>query len=341
MAVLKRDLFLSFLNKKDHKNRLFLLFSESSLILQIFRKKVVEWIGGHGEALVFSFSGKDLDEKQFLNRCYELSMLSSPKLCVLHDAQQLKQSSLKNIIKEMSRNTNLPSTVVFEWIGEEKDVTSSPLYSFVNEHGICANLTTPKDKDFYPWMTLLLKTEGYNVTTEVVKILENLYGRNPDKIISEIKRYCSWKGNSTFISEQEILSYLSEDKDYNIFDLFNCLAQKQWDKYAKIAYKIAEDSDSSEIMIFLSLIYTFFSSYLNFLSGGSIPAYLTRYMKILEKNYTIEEVKKIIKLLGKIDMSIKGIHGKISPQDAFFVGLMELSSIARQNTEKYAYNKKR
>ena len=139
------------------------------------------------------------------------------------------------------------------------------------------------------------------------------------RINTELDKILSYKEDEP-ITEQDVIDLAIQDDDYKIYELTNCLAQKNPDQAFKIWNSLSNSADN---VYLINSVYSYFRKLLYAAINKNQPElykklnvkqYAFKYLEENSKKFGAKKLKKICDMLQLMDYHIKS--GKIDKQAA-------------------------
>lgn len=165
-----------------------------------------------------------------------------------------------------------------------------------------------------------LKRNNLIITAQNARLLSEYCQMDMTRISGEVEKLSAYCHGLSEVTQEDIEELVTKDTDFQIFEMTERVAQKQYDK----AYEIVNDmlSKSSDYQkLFLSLYFHFRKLFNYSISSGSPQAIAKQYgvheygvKKSIEqgKRFGLKRLKQILDMFEKYDCEFKS--GKISAQ---------------------------
>ena len=270
--------------------------------------------------------GKDSSILKVLNSCKSFPMMSDKKLIIVKEAQELdvfktKNSTYLNHLVEYIKNPNQSSTVIY-CIKNKKLDKRGKLYKSFLEHAIVLD-SDDKENKIYDnqipkWIRDEVQNKNFTINEDALFLMSENIGNNLVKISNALKKIYINKTNKT-IDIKDVESYVGISRDYNYFELQDSLVEKNLIKCSKIFNYF--NSNQKTFPIQKTIIYLFSFYYklliikskniynLNTISSTiSVHPFVAKSYLTALSNYSLLEIKLILKTIKKLDSISKGIY---------------------------------
>ena len=270
--------------------------------------------------------GKDSSILKVLNSCKSFPMMSDKKLIIVKEAQELdvfktKNNTYLNYLLEYIKNPNQSSTVIY-CIKNKKLDKRGKLYKSFLEHAIVLDSDAKENKIYNnqipKWIRNEVQNENFTINDDALFLISENIGNNLVKISNALKKVYINKTNKT-INVKDVESYVGINRDYNYFELQDSLVEKNLIKCSKIFNYF--NSNQKTFPIQKTIIYLFSFYYklliiksknihnLNTISSTiSVHPFVAKSYLTALSNYSLLEIKLILKTIKKLDSISKGIY---------------------------------
>ena len=316
-------------NLKNGKfSKIYLLMGEETFfadkISNIFQNKFID--ESLKEFNLEIHYGKDSSILKVLNSCKSFPMMSDKKLIIVKEAQELdvfktKNNTYLNYLLEYIKNPNQSSTVIY-CIKNKKLDKRSKLYKSFLEHAIVLDSDAKENKIYNnqipKWIRNEVQNENFTINDDALFLISENIGNNLVKISNALKKVYINKTNKT-IDVKDVESYVGINRDYNYFELQDSLVEKNLIKCSKIFNYF--NSNQKTFPIQKTIIYLFSFYYklliiksknihnLNTISSTiSVHPFVAKSYLTALSNYSLLEIKLILKTIKKLDSISKGIY---------------------------------
>ena len=270
--------------------------------------------------------GKDSSILKVLNSCKSFPMMSDKKLILVKEAQELdvfktKNNTHLNHLIEYIKNPNQSSTVIY-CIKNKKLDKRGKLYKSFLEHAIVLDSDAKENKIYDnqipKWIRDEAQNKNFTINDDALFLMSENIGNNLVKISNALKKVYINKTNKT-IDVKDVESYVGINRDYNYFELQDSLVEKNLIKCSKIFNYF--NSNQKIFPIQKTIIYLFSFYYklliikskniynLNTISSTiNVHPFVAKSYLTALSNYSLLEIKLILKTIKKLDSISKGIY---------------------------------
>jgi DNA polymerase-3 subunit delta len=261
------------------------------------------------------FYGRDADWAAVINACRRYPMFAERQVVLLKEAQQMK-----DIDKLESYIDNPLSSTIFVVSYKDKKVDGrSKLAKTLKQKGEL--LTTKKiyDNQLPDWANQMVQQHGLTINQRALLMLVDHIGNDLSRIQNEIEKLAVNLGARKNITEDDIENYIGVSKEFNVFEMQDAIAKKNFSKAIRIIQYFEANPKAASIQMILPALYNFFSKVFMVFGAGSNdekqiatalginPYFMKDYMQAA-RNYSYQGVERILLLLHEYNLRSVGVH---------------------------------
>ena len=261
------------------------------------------------------FYGRDADWAAVINACRRYPMFAERQVVLLKEAQQMK-----DIDKLESYIDNPLSSTIFVVSYKDKKVDGrSKLAKTLKQKGEL--LTTKKiyDNQLPDWANQMVQQHGLTINQRALLMLVDHIGNDLSRIQNEIEKLAVNLGARKNITEDDIENYIGVSKEFNVFEMQDAIAKKNFSKAIRIIQYFEANPKAAPIQMILPALYNFFSKVFMVFGAGSNdekqiatalginPYFMKDYMQAA-RNYSYQGVERILLLLHEYNLRSVGVH---------------------------------
>ncbi len=261
------------------------------------------------------FYGKDADWAAVVNACRRYPMFAERQVVLLKEAQQMK-----DIDKIEGYIDNPLSSTIFVVSYKDKKVDGrSKLSKTLKQKGEL--LTTKKiyDNQLPDWANQMVQQHGLTINQRALLMLVDHIGNDLIRIQNEIEKLAVNLGARKNITEDDIENYIGVSKEFNVFEMQDAIAKKNFSKAIRIIQYFEANPKAAPIQMILPALYNFFSKVFMVFGAGSNdekqiatalginPYFMKDYMQAA-RNYSFNGVERILLLLHEYNLRSVGVH---------------------------------
>lgn len=261
------------------------------------------------------FYGKDADWATVVNACRRYPMFSERQVVLLKEGQQMK-----DIEKLEGYVENPLSSTLFVISYKDKKVDGRKTFGkLLKKKGEV--LTTKKlyDNQLPEWTRDMIRGKGFDITPPALRLLVDHIGNDLSRLENEVEKVWINLGATKLIDEEAIEKYVGISKEFNVFELQDAIARKDFAKAIRIIQYFASNPKAAPIQVILPALYGFFSKlYMmhtlqakdeNSMAAaiGVNPYFIKDYIGA-SRNYDFRNTEKTLLLLHEYNLRSVGVN---------------------------------
>lgn len=261
------------------------------------------------------FYGRDADWAAVVNSCRRYPMFAERQVVLLKEAQHMK-----DIDKIEGYIENPLSSTVFVVSYKDKKVDGrSKLSKTLKQKGEL--LTTKKiyDNQLPDWANQMVQQHGLTINQRALLLLVDHIGNDLSRLQNEIEKLVLNLGVRKNITEDDIENYIGISKEFNVFEMQDAIAKKDFSKAICIIQYFEANPKAAPIQMVLPALYNFFSKVFMVHGAGTndekaiatalgINPYFMKDYMLAARNYNYQGVEKILLLLHEYNLRSVGVH---------------------------------
>jgi DNA polymerase-3 subunit delta len=258
--------------------------------------------------------GKDAEPLSLISELKGYPMMGARKLVVLREAQDFKA------MDDLTAYFEAPSdTTVFVVNYKYKTYDSrKTLMKSAAKNGLVFKSDKIKDYLLGDWIQTYIKSMGYGITSKASMLLVESLGNDLSRIVNEVEKLSILLEKGTTINDIHIEENIGVSKDYNVFELINALAARDFPKALKIVDYFDHNPKATDIVVVTAMVFKFFMELMriHFLPNKSKEAVATA-LKIhpfvagerlnATKVFDPKKIAANIAILHEYDLKSKGV----------------------------------
>ena len=301
---------------------LYLLYGEEEYFIDLICDKLVRKIIDKSEKKfdLNIFYGKDSTIEMIIESAKKYPMISDRNVVILKEAQILK-SKLQKLNDLLKKNLN--NTILIICYKENKIDKRKEFYKLIEKTGIIFESKKLYENQLVDWIQNRVKELGLKIDYESIKIIYSFLGNNLNKIDNELEKLFISMQPNDLITTDVIHKKIGFNKDYNFFELQKALGDRDLKTSLKIINFLKDNLNKNPTVLILPTIFNYFQKILmiKFLGNNNLSEelkissyFLNDYIKS-SKNFTLQELIKVINYLKEADFKNKGIDSKMGQED--------------------------
>lgn len=261
------------------------------------------------------FYGKDADWVSVVNACRRYPMFAERQVVILKEAQQMR-----GIEKLESYINNPLSSTVFIISYKDKKIDGRSVFGKMLKQKT-EFFSTKKiyDNQLPEWASQEIHKRKLTISERALTILVDHIGNDLSRIQNEIEKLAVNLGNRKNITEDDIENYIGVSKEFNVFEMQDAIAKKNFSKAIRIIQYFEANPKAVTIHMLLPTLYNFFSKVFMIFGVNSsdektiaaslgINAYFIKDYIQAARNYSYAGVENILLLLHEYNLRSVGIR---------------------------------
>lgn len=276
------------------------------------------------------FYGRDITCSQLVSACKRFPMMSEYQVIIVKEAQNLKET---DFLIPYIENPLSSTILVMCWKSDKVDKRTK-FYKSLSKLNIFQSNTIP-DYKLTQWILDYIKERQLNIDPRTADLIASHLGNDLSKIENEISKVLINKPDAKTISLDDVENYIGISKDFNVFELQDAIAKRNFSKAYQIIDYFSSDSGRHSIIPNIALLYSYFSKVyaLHFVVDknnnkavmealGLYNTYNVEEYKNAARNYSKAKVEKIMGTLLKYDLMSKGVGTSGIPDKELYKELL-------------------
>lgn len=264
--------------------------------------------------------GKDATARMIVEAASRPPMMAERQVVIVKEAQGLelrKEDDQKFLLNYFKRA--IPSTVlVFAFKNTSPDKRKSVWKELTKSLGFFESKKL-YDNQAASFVNKYLSQHELKINEAANSLLLESTGTELSKIVNELSKVIlNIKAGST-VTVEDIEREVGVSKEFSVFELNNALASKDAERVFRIAYFLA-NSKNNPFVVTLANLYSFFAKIYvahsqptaddrTLASLLKVSPYFVKDYRVALRNYSLEQVTHILKLLNEYDLRSKGVGG--------------------------------
>jgi DNA polymerase-3 subunit delta len=268
------------------------------------------------------FYGKDTSWADVVNQCRRYPMFAERQVVILKEAQQLRDIEKLEPYFEQPLN----STILVIAHKEKKLDNRKKVARLIKEKGTFVSFKKLNEKEVATWIEQRLAAKEQKITPRALLLMVDHLGSELNKVEQELEKLQLNCSPGSVIDEDLIERFVGVSKDFNVFELQNALAHKDFLKAFRIIQYFKQNPKAAPLQLILPLLYSFFSKvYMLFGADTSddrslasqlgIPPFSIRNYKEAARLYGYQGTELTLLLLHQYNLKSVGV-GATSTEDS-------------------------
>ncbi len=266
--------------------------------------------------------GKDTTIPDIINIAESYSFFGNYKVISIREAQELNIANFDLFEKYFQKP--MSQTILYFAYKDEK--LNSKWQALLNKK--TSKVIKFNSKGLYNYQIPnfiedFAKQKGYKINPHITKILADNLGTNLSVVTNELEKLFILVPNGGEITMQIVEDLTGINRQYNVYELQNSLAQKDIKSIQNITLYLASSDERSLLLIVIQNLFNFFTQLLIYKQNNKRKAeaellklmhlshaFFLKQFQMADKNYSISSVINIISLLREYDLKAKGVGNR-------------------------------
>lgn len=262
------------------------------------------------------FYGKEADAGQIVETAKRYPLLSSHHLVVVREAQHLDKNT--DLIAEYLAQPQPQTILVFCFKYKEFDKRKK-LYKAAKKVGAVLETKALYDNQVAAWIGDCLRQNQFQIDAATLPIMAEALGNDLSKIEKEIRKLKIILEAETTITPELIEQHIGFSKDYNNFELYKAVGNREFNQACKIVKYMSENPKNHPLVLTISGFYTFFRRIVIYhgmenksqaASLLGVSPFFVRDYEQASKKFSLKQASKGISLTLEADLKSKGVGVK-------------------------------
>lgn len=273
--------------------------------------------------------GKDTNIGAIITAAKRFPMMAERQVVIVKEAQDVSdlEKYIKNKVggKEIEFNAleeyarkPLPSTILVFCFKNKTLDGRKALAKVIDENAVLLTSKGLYDNELPVWITNHIKSIGYQINEQAVRLLCEFVGNNLSRLSNEIDKIIINLKDEKAITDTHILKFVGVSKEYNVFELQKALGQKNVLLCNKIINYFSENAKDNPIQMTIGNLFGYFSKLLlvkvnkpaNEFEASKflgVPPFIAKdYLQSANK-YAPNQLINTFSFLREADMASKGL----------------------------------
>ena len=272
--------------------------------------------------------GKETNAKEIISEAKQYPFGSLNRVVIVKEAQHIR--NIENLDEYLD---NPLSSNILVICYKKKIDARKKFFKNLKKKNYLFESNQLYENQIANWINEYCNEKGINITNESCAILAEHLGNNLSKITNELDKLLINISNDEKITPTIIEKNIGISKDYNVFELQNCLGKKNILQSNKIANFLSANSKNNPFVLTISSIFSFFKKVLIYKQISNLdrsriastlkinPYFINQY-QTASQNYNYNQLKKIFKFIEEYELRSKGIGNYNTTTDSLLKELI-------------------
>ena len=269
---------------------------------------------GFNQTIVY---GRDVSSREVVDLARSFPMMGNFQVIIVKEAQSINnlEEPLIAYLKNPLDSTLLVINYKYKKLDKRK-----VLYKTLSKSKKVVLFESARlyDNQIPDWISGRVHALGFTINIKSVNLLAEYLGTDLGKINNELGKLIINLEPGEKITEDHIEQNIGISKEFNIFELNKALGKRDVFHAYRIVQYFEANPKQNPLQMVVVMTYTFFvkvfiyhqisrESKSSIASKLGVPAFFVKDYEIAAKNYSPQQIKKIIAGLRQIDLKSKGL----------------------------------
>ena len=291
----------------------YLLHGDEAYLRVQYKNRLKDALTADGDTMNYSYyQGKDVNAAEVIDMSETMPFLADKRVIILENTGFAKDGNdaLADYV-----NSGIPDTTVIIMVEQAVDKRTR-LYKAIDKAGRCVSFDIQNDDTLKKWILGRLKREGRQISAQTLDIFLETVGTDMYTIFGELEKLISYTMDRNSITQADVESVCCVRLQNRVFDMISLMGLKKSSEAVKIYHEILSLKESPYGV--LALIVRQFNYMLQIgdmlslgmnnktiaSNVGLSPYVVGKYIPQV-KNFSIDEMKKILEACAETDHNVK------------------------------------
>ncbi len=291
----------------------YLLHGDEAYLRVQYKNRLKDALTADGDTMNYSYyQGKDVNAAEVIDMSETMPFLADKRVIILENTGFAKDGNdaLADYV-----NSGIPDTTVIIMVEQAVDKRTR-LYKAIDKAGRCVSFDIQNDDTLKKWILGRLKREGRQISAQTLDIFLETVGTDMYTIFGELEKLISYTMGRNAITQADVESVCCVRLQNRVFDMISLMGLKKSSEAVKIYHEILSLKESPYGV--LALIVRQFNYMLQIgdmlslgmnnktiaSNVGLSPYVVGKYIPQV-KNFSIDEMKKILEACAETDHNVK------------------------------------
>lgn len=265
--------------------------------------------------------GRDVDINTLMSEARSFPFMGTRKLIVVREAQELKDIyELEKLLPQLVESNVLVICYKYKALDGKRKFTKE-----ASKYGVVFKSEKIKDYNLTEWISSYVKSEGFDITSKAAALLGEFLGNDLSRIVNELEKLAIVLEKGTKISDIHIEENIGISKDYNIYELVNAMAVRDFLKVFQIADYFEKNPKDHSIIAVIPSIFKLYTNMMRvhfaankspeaIASSVGLHPFVAKELIRNSTNYPPKVLARNVAILHEYDLKAKGV-GNSSTSD--------------------------
>jgi DNA polymerase-3 subunit delta len=270
------------------------------------------------------FYGKDSSALTIAESCLRYPMFAPRQVIIVKEAQSLAKIE---VLASYAEKPLASTVLVLNYKYKTLD-SRTKLVKAIKKNGVVFTSDKIKEWKLPSWIENYLAQRDFTITPQAAQLLTSYLGADLGKVANELNKLIIAVKNTNKITADHIEKNIGLSKEFNLLELQNALAEKNFFKANQIIQYFGANPTANPVQRTIPTLFGYFSNMFayHFLKDKSesnvaaelgIHPFVAKNLIIAAKKYNPTKLYEIIGILREYDMKSKGfeVSGMVGTAD--------------------------
>jgi len=264
------------------------------------------------------FYGKETDFKTVLDEARQYPMMSSRRLVLVREAQEMKG------MDEMVGYFENPvaSTILVLCYKYKKFDQRTRAAKAIKQHGMVFESKPLYDNQVPDWILKEAFRRGIKIAPDACQLMAEYLGTDLGSIVQAIDKIVISATPGEVVTARDLDDFIGIHKDFNVFELQKAIGQRDTVKAFRIIHYFEANPKASPMVMILANLYAYLAKLFAARAANArndqdlmaalqlkSPFFLKEYKEAL-KHFSLPQLEEALLLLREYDLKYKGVNSK-------------------------------
>lgn len=259
--------------------------------------------------------GKDTDAETIASTARRYPMMAPYQIVVVREAQLLTDIEK---LEKYAQNPMPTTLLVLAYKGKTIRSNSKLAKAIAHSNGVIFDAKKYYENQIPGWIQKYLQAHQYAIQPDAAAMLVEYLGNDLGHIANELDKMMLNLPLNATVTRQHIIDNIGINKEYNIFELQEALANKQSLRVFKMVDYFTANPKAGPLVMLTGTLFRFFSKlyiYHHVLKQpeaqalkhmGLTSAWALKDYKAAVKNFPLPKTRQVLEVLYQFDLKAKG-----------------------------------
>ncbi len=274
--------------------------------------------------------GKETDIRTVLDEARQYPMMSSHRLILIREAQDMKGI---NDLEAYFENP-VPTTILVLCHKYKKLDQRTKAAKAIKQNGVVFESKPLYDNQVPDWILKEAFRKGIKIAPDACHLMAEYLGTDLGSIIQAIEKIKISARLDEVVTAKDLDELIDIHKDFNVFELQKAIGQRDMVKVFRIIHYFEANPKASPVVVVLANLYAYISKLFAARASNAkndqdlmtalqlkSPFFLREYKEAL-KHFSLPQLESALLLLREYDLKYKGVNSKGMEEGAFLKELV-------------------